>query len=156
MYSFALAGCGRISKNHIDALAELEKEGRAKLLACCDPVADRACAVAERTGCQAFPSIGSMLDAVRADGVGLNTIESWRFADSHPMDDEVEQANTNPPSVYGFGHLPYYRHVADVLDGTAEPLLTGREGRKSVEIIEAAYESSRTGSVVAVQGRARR
>lgn len=346
MYSFALAGCGRISKNHIDALAELEKEGRAKLVACCDPVADRACAVAEKTGCQAFPSIGSMLDAVRADvlsictpsglhpdhveqaarrgvhalsekpagtslhsvdraidacdqggvhyfvvkqnrfnktirlvrraleegrfgrlymlssnvywtrpqdyydqakwrgtrefdggalsnqashyvdmiqwmggavesvhafaatlarrieaedsivvnlryrsgalgsinvtnlaypknlegslvilgergtvrigGVALNTIESWQFADSHPMDDEVEQANTNPPSVYGFGHLPYYRHVADVLDGTAEPLLTGREGRKSVEIIEAAYESSRTGSAVAVQGRARR
>ena len=67
-----------------------------------------------------------------------------------------EQANTNPSSVYGFGHLPYYRHVADVLDGTAEPLLTGREGRKSVEIIEAAYESSRTGSAVAVQGRTRR
>ena len=92
----------------------------------------------------------------RVGGVALNKIESWQFADSHPMDDEVEQANTNPSSVYGFGHLPYYRHVADVLDGTAEPLLTGREGRKSVEIIEAAYESSRTGSVVAVQGRARR
>ncbi len=346
MYAFALAGCGRISKNHIDALAELEKEGRGKLVACCDPVAERACAVAERTGVPAYPSIDSMLDGtpcdilsictpsglhpdhvraaaerrvhalsekpagtslasvdraidacdqrgvhyfvvkqnrfnkttrlvrraleegrfgrlfllssnvywtrpqeyydsakwrgtrefdggalsnqashyvdmlqwmggavesvhafaatlarrveaedsivvniqyrsgalgsinvtnlaypknlegsltimgehgtVRIGGVALNTIEEWRFADTHPMDDEVEQANTNPPSVYGFGHLPYYRHVADVLDGKAEPLLSGREGRKSVEIIEAAYESARTGSVVAVQGRARR
>ena len=49
MHTFALAGCGRISKNHIDALAELEKEGRAKLVACCDPVADRACAGGKTT-----------------------------------------------------------------------------------------------------------
>ena len=89
---------------------------------------------------------------VKVGGVALNKIEHWQFADSHPMDNEVEQVNTNPPSVYGFGHLPYYRHVADVLDGAAEPLLTGREGRKSVEIIEAAYESSRTGSVVSITG----
>ena len=71
MYSFALAGCGRISKNHIDALTTLEKEGLAKLVACCNPIAERACAVAEKTGCQAFPSIDSMLDAVRADVLSI-------------------------------------------------------------------------------------
>lgn len=93
---------------------------------------------------------------VRVGGVALNKIEHWQFADSHPMDEEVEQANTNPSSVYGFGHLPYYRHVVDVLAGEAEPLLSGREGRKSLEIIKAAYESARTGDVVTLQGRAQR
>ena len=44
MHTFALAGCGRISKNHVDTLLELEKEGRVKLVACCDPVPERACA----------------------------------------------------------------------------------------------------------------
>jgi len=33
MHTFALAGCGRISKNHVDTLLELEKEGRAQLAA---------------------------------------------------------------------------------------------------------------------------
>ena len=76
---------------------------------------------------------------VRIGGVALNKMEHWEFADSHPMDDEVEQANTNPSSVYGFGHLPYYRHVLNVLDGKEEALSDGREGRKTVAIIEAAY-----------------
>ena len=92
---------------------------------------------------------------VRVGGVALNTIEL--AVRRLPPDGRRSGAGQHQPSsVYGFGHLPYYRHVADVLDGTAEPLLTGREGRKSVEIIEAAYESSRTGSAVAVQGRPRR
>ena len=71
MHTFALAGCGRISKNHVDTLLELEKEGRAKLVSCCDPVPERACAVAERTGCQPFPSMESMLDAVKCDVVSI-------------------------------------------------------------------------------------
>ena len=71
MHTFALAVCGRISKNHIEALTTLEKEGLAKLVACCNPIAERACAVAENTGCQAFPSIDSMLDAVRADVLSI-------------------------------------------------------------------------------------
>ncbi|MGI6783471.1 MAG: Gfo/Idh/MocA family protein [Aminivibrio sp.] len=343
MRTFALAGCGRISKNHVEALLQLEKEGLAKLAACCDLVLERACAVAEKTNCQAFPSIESMLEAVPCDtvtictpsgmhpahveeaakqgrhalsekpagtslatvdraidacdsrgvryfvvkqnrfnktvallrqaleegrfgqlyllssnvywtrpqdyydqarwrgtwefdggclsnqashyvdmiqwmggavesvqafgatlarrieaedtitvnlkyrsgalgsinvtnltypknlegsltilgergtvrigGVALNKIEQWQFDAPHPMDDEVEQANTNPKSVYGFGHLPYYRHVLDVLDGKAEPILTGREGRKSVEIIQAAYQSAKTGETVSIRGR---
>ncbi len=44
-------------------------------------------------------------------------------------------------SVYGFGHLDFYRHCLDVLDNGAEELVSGREGRKTVEIIEAAYQS---------------
>ena len=331
MRAFALAGCGRISKNHVETLLQLEKDGLAKLAGCCDTNPERACAVAEKTGCQAFPSIASMLEAVPCDvvtictpsglhpahveeaakygchalsekpagtglasvdraidacdaagvgyfvvkqnrfnktitllrqaldsgrfgrlyllssnvywtrpqdyyeqakwrgtwefdggalsnqashyvdmiqwmggavesvqafgatlarrieaedtiavnlkfkngalgsinatilmgergtvrigGVALNKIEQWQFDAPHPMDDEVEQANTNPDSVYGFGHLPYYRHVLDVLDGKAEPLLTGREGRKSVEIIQAAYQSAQTGETVNIIGR---
>jgi len=343
MRTFALAGCGRISKNHVDTLLELEKEGAAKLVACCDPIPTRARAIAERTGCRPFQSLESMLDEVQSDvlsictpsglhpahveaaarrgvdalsekpagtdlaavdraieacdargvhyfvvkqnrfnrsvallrraleagrfgrlyiissnvywtrpqdyyeqarwrgtwefdggclsnqashyvdmvqwmggavesvqafsatlarrieaedtiavnlkfrsgalgsinatnltypknlegsltilgergtvrigGVALNRIEQWQFDAPDPMDGEVEGANTNPASVYGFGHLPYYRHVLEVLEGEAEPLLTGREGRKSVEIIAAAYESARTGRAVQVSGR---
>ncbi len=76
---------------------------------------------------------------VRIGGVALNKMEHWEFADAHPMDEEVAQANTNPSSVYGFGHLPYYAHVLRVLEGKEEALSDGREGRKTVAILEAAY-----------------
>ena len=76
---------------------------------------------------------------VRVGGFALNRIEHWEFADQDPMDEEVKNANEAPKSVYGHGHLPYYRHVLDVLDGKCEPMCTGREARKTVEIIIKSY-----------------
>ena len=76
---------------------------------------------------------------VRVGGFALNKIEHWEFADEDPMDEEARGADTAPSSVYGFGHLPYYRHVFDVLDGKTQPMCTGREARKTVEIIMNAY-----------------
>lgn len=76
---------------------------------------------------------------VRVGGFALNKIEHWEFADEDPMDEEARKADTAPPSVYGFGHFPYYRHVFDVLDGKTEPMCTGREARKTVEIIMRSY-----------------
>ena len=90
---------------------------------------------------------------VRIGGVALNKIEHWEFDSPDPMDSRIDEVNTDPDSVYGFGHLPYYRHVLDALDGKEQALLTGREGRKSVEIIQAAYESARTGEAVRLKGR---
>lgn len=75
----------------------------------------------------------------RVGGFALNKIEHWEFADGDPMDEEVKNASEAPKSVYGHGHLPYYRHVLDVLEGKIEPMCTGREARKTVEIIMRAY-----------------
>ena len=76
---------------------------------------------------------------VRVGGFALNKIEHWTFADEDPMDEEVTNASEAPQSVYGHGHLPYYRHVLDVLDGKTEPMCTGREAKKTVQIIKDAY-----------------
>lgn len=51
-------------------------------------------------------------------------------------------------SVLGFGHLDFYRHCLDVLENGAEEMVSGREGRKTVEIIEAAYQSALSGGQV--------
>ena len=56
----------------------------------------------------------------------------------------------NPPSVYGFGHEPYYQNVIKVLRGEAEPETDGRHGRKSLELILAIYQSSATGQTIAL------
>ena len=76
---------------------------------------------------------------VRIGGGSMNKIEHWEFADKDPMDDETTKVDTAPKSVYGFGHIPYYRNVLDVLDGKAKPMCDCREARKTVDIITRAY-----------------
>lgn len=85
---------------------------------------------------------------VKIGGTAVNRIEHWEFADYDDDDKLVETANTAPPSVYGFGHEVYYRNLVSVLRGDAEPDTDGRSGRKSLELILAAYESAKTGREV--------
>lgn len=85
---------------------------------------------------------------VKIGGTAVNKVEHWSFADYDDDDKVVDTATTSPPNVYGFGHEGYYRNVLAVLRGEARPDTDGREGRKSLELILAAYESSRTGCEV--------
>lgn len=86
--------------------------------------------------------------AAKVGGTAVNRVEHWVFADADEDDHLVDAANTNPPSVYGFGHQSYYRNVLAVLRGEALPDTDGREGRKSLELILGIYESARTGREV--------
>jgi UDP-N-acetyl-2-amino-2-deoxyglucuronate dehydrogenase len=88
-------------------------------------------------------------------GTAVNRVEHWQFADYDDDDKLVEQSNTNPPSVYGFGHEAYYRNVLAVLRGQAPPETDGRAGRKSLELILGIYESARTGRDVPIPLRLR-
>jgi UDP-N-acetyl-2-amino-2-deoxyglucuronate dehydrogenase len=85
---------------------------------------------------------------VKIGGTAVNRIEHWQFADYDDDDKLVEAANTNPTSVYGFGHEPYYRNVLKVLRGQAAADTDGRAGRKSLELILGIYESAKTGNEV--------
>ncbi len=87
---------------------------------------------------------------VKIGGTAVNKIEHWEFADVDPDDALVGSADTDPPSVYGFGHEGYYRNVLAVLRGEAEPDTDGRAGRKSLELILGIYESARTGKEVSL------
>jgi UDP-N-acetyl-2-amino-2-deoxyglucuronate dehydrogenase len=84
----------------------------------------------------------------RIGGTAVNRVEAWQFADYDDDDKQVEAAQSSPPTVYGFGHLPYYENVVKVLRGEAEPDTDGRHGRKSLELILAIYESAKTGREV--------
>ncbi len=87
--------------------------------------------------------------SVKIGGTAVNRIETWSFADADPDDQLIEQANTAPLSVYGFGHEGYYRNVLSTLRGSTRPETDGRGGRKSLELILGIYESARTGQEVA-------
>jgi len=82
-------------------------------------------------------------------GFAVNQMQSWVFEDKHVDDDKVlEEYSVNPPNVYGFGHQAYYEHVVDCISSCGKNLVDGLQGRKSIELISAIYESVETGKEV--------
>jgi UDP-N-acetyl-2-amino-2-deoxyglucuronate dehydrogenase len=89
---------------------------------------------------------------VEIAGFAVNQIRHWNFVDQLPSDAEViEKYSVNPPNVYGFGHQAYYQHVIDCLVNKRAALVDGLEGRKSLELISALYESIETGEEVSLR-----
>jgi UDP-N-acetyl-2-amino-2-deoxyglucuronate dehydrogenase len=68
---FALAGCGRISANHFEALAKHAE--RAELVGVCDIDPDALRRAEERTGAPGFRTLDAMLAGTNADIVILST-----------------------------------------------------------------------------------
>jgi UDP-N-acetyl-2-amino-2-deoxyglucuronate dehydrogenase len=87
-------------------------------------------------------------------GFAMNKMETWSFAKKQPGDDEVmAKYSVNPPNVYGFGHQAYYEHVVDCIKNDRKQLVDGLEGRRSLELIMAIYESIETGREVPLRFR---
>lgn len=87
---------------------------------------------------------------VKIGGTAVNRVEHWEFAEYDDDDKFVEtgSVNTTPATVYGHGHEGFYRNVRDVLRGKAHPETDGREGLKSLALLQAIYESARTGQSI--------
>jgi UDP-N-acetyl-2-amino-2-deoxyglucuronate dehydrogenase len=86
---------------------------------------------------------------VEVGGFAMNEMRVWRFANPGPEDEGVlDRYRTNPPDVYGFGHHEFLSLVVDAIRRGAPPAVDGREGRKSLEVIAAIYESAARGADV--------
>lgn len=85
-------------------------------------------------------------------GFAMNEMKTWSFGEARAGDDEVlRKYSVNPPNVYGFGHQAYYEHVIDCIVNDRRQLVDGLEGRRSLELITAIYESIETGRQVALR-----
>lgn len=86
---------------------------------------------------------------VEIAGFAVNEIRHWKFVDPLPSDEDViKNYSVNPPNVYGFGHKEYLQNVVDCIEKGKSALVDGLEGRKSLELITAIYESIETGKEV--------
>ena len=82
-------------------------------------------------------------------GVAVNEMQTWVFEDEQEGDSSIlEEFSVNPPNVYGFGHQAYYEHVVDCIVNGSANLVDGLQGRKSIELINAIYESAETGKEI--------
>ena len=90
--------------------------------------------------------------SVEIAGFAVNKMKTWNFVTPVSDDEEVlDKFSVNPPNVYGFGHQAYYEHVVDCIQNDKRHLVDGLEGRKSLELINAIYESIETGKEVALR-----
>jgi UDP-N-acetyl-2-amino-2-deoxyglucuronate dehydrogenase len=82
---------------------------------------------------------------VEIAGFAVNQMKVWNFTETQKGDEEVmTKYSVNPPNVYGFGHHAYYEHVVDSILNNKKHLVDGMVGRKSLELINAIYESIET------------
>lgn len=87
--------------------------------------------------------------AIEIAGFAVNKIRTWQFVHALEHDRQViEQYSVNPPNVYGFGHQAYYEHVVGCLQFDRPALVDGAEGRRSLELVAALYESMASGREV--------
>ena len=90
--------------------------------------------------------------SVEIGGFAVNQMKTWSFTENASDDEDVmEKYSVNPPNVYGFGHQAYYEHVLDCLGNGQQQLVDGLEGRRSLELINAIYESIETNKEVSLR-----
>lgn len=79
---------------------------------------------------------------VEIGGFAVNEMKTWNFVETLSGDEDIQSKySVNPPNVYGFGHQAYYEHIVDCIINGKQHLVDGLEGRKSLELISAIYES---------------
>jgi UDP-N-acetyl-2-amino-2-deoxyglucuronate dehydrogenase len=92
--------------------------------------------------------------------VEQDDITLWEFQEKVPSDAEVHAAMaaqsgfkagaSDPRGINHAGHRDQLADFLDAIDEGRAPIVDGREGRKSVEIIRAIYRSARTGQAVSL------
>jgi len=83
------------------------------------------------------------------EGFAVNKIKTWNFTPPQSTDVNIlENYSVNPTNIYGFGHQAYYKHVVNSIQNNTNQMVDGKEGRKSLELISAIYQSIETGHEV--------
>jgi predicted dehydrogenase len=86
-------------------------------------------------------------------GYFMNDLVTWNFEDKQPIDEVIFEKYARNPPEFGYNLGEYLRGVIAALRGNTPALVDGREGRKSLELISALYESIETNTDVQLRFR---
>ena len=81
-------------------------------------------------------------------GFAVNKVITWNIVGENNV--SLEHLNENPKDVYGFGHIKFYKAIVDTLKNDKSSLVDGKEGIKTVKLINAIYESIKTNKEVSL------
>jgi len=79
------------------------------------------------------------------EGVCANKIITWTFDKIN-----LEEFSENPPTVYGFGHMPFLQAVVDSILQRKPSPISGEEGIKTVQLISSIYKSIEDGCSISM------
>ena len=85
---------------------------------------------------------------VEIGGFAADRLKTWSFREPRPEDETIFEEWGANPSGFAFNHGEFYREALEDLRANRRMLLAGIEGRRSLEVIHAIYESIETGREV--------
>ena len=86
--------------------------------------------------------------AVEIGGFFMNELKTWQFTETEQEDQSIWALSSKIPNEVAWNHTQFYLDVISSLQQGRRGLIDGLEGRKSVELIQAIYESAETGKEV--------
>jgi len=85
-------------------------------------------------------------------GLAVNKLETWRLADAEIVGDTedkvLESMTEHPANTYGSGHADLFKDFVMAIEEDREPLASGANGKKAMEIVLAIYKSQKLGHSV--------
>jgi len=90
--------------------------------------------------------------SVEIGGFFANEMKTWNFSDSTGFENELKGWERNPDE-WAWNHTEYLRAAIKSIQLGTKGLVDGLEGRKSLELINAIYESAETGAKVPLRFR---
>ena len=85
---------------------------------------------------------------VKIGGTSTNNIEVWQFSDSKDYDKTCVGLKEQTCNVYGNGHTALYANMIDSIQNNHQPLISGEEGMRALEIVLSIYKSELEGKAV--------
>ncbi|MFI5251630.1 MAG: Gfo/Idh/MocA family protein [Bacteroidota bacterium] len=86
--------------------------------------------------------------SVEIGGFYTNKLKLWSFENKLPEDDAIVKNYSETPETFAWNHMEYYKNVIHSIRQHKKGLVDGFEGRKSIELINAIYESTESGEKV--------
>jgi predicted dehydrogenase len=78
-------------------------------------------------------------------GFFMNELITWEFEEKQPIDAIIFEKYAQDPHAWGYNLGEYLKDVIRSVESNRAGLVDGLEGRKSLELISAIYESIETG-----------
>lgn len=91
--------------------------------------------------------------SVVVGGFSMDRLLTWSFAEPEPEDEVIFQTHGENPKESAWNHTEYLQSVVDAIQHGTKAIVDGLEGRKSLELINALYESVETGREVQLRFR---
>jgi len=86
--------------------------------------------------------------SVEIGGFFMNELKTWQFAKPLPEDLTIFKEWGRNPDIWAWNHTEYLKDVVNSLFNGKGGVVDGLEGRKSLELINAMYESSETKKMI--------